>query len=194
MRLSRRPKETLMMFRSVALFAHLVGMLVLFVGLAFEWLSLESLQRSHPAQAASAVAVLHALPRYMAGAVALIVVSGIYLAARVGVFDLGWVRVSLGSMVVMGILGGPVIRSQMRAVLRTRGDDGQGMSSSVRSDASHPLLRASLRTRVAVALAIVYLMIGKPDLGESLLIIVAALAVGAVTSVPPGRTEIEHSA
>jgi hypothetical protein len=37
-------------------------------------------------------------------------------------------------------------------------------------------------------------MIGKPDLGESLLIIVAALAVGAVTSVPLGRTEIEHSA
>jgi cell division protein FtsW (lipid II flippase) len=64
----------------------------------------------------------------------------------------------------------------------------------VRSDASHPLLRASLRTRAAVALAIVYLMIGKPDLGESLLIIVAALAVGAVTSVPLGRTEIEHSA
>lgn len=179
------------MFRSVALFAHVIGMLVLFVGLAFEWLSLESLQRSHPTQAASAIAVLRALPRYMAGAVALIVVSGIYLAARVGVLDLAWVRVSLGSMVGMGILGGPVIRSQMARVLRTRGD---GTPSSVRSDACHPLLRASLRTRVAVALAIVYLMIGKPDLGESLLIIVAALAVGLVTSVPLGRTEIEHSA
>jgi uncharacterized membrane protein len=183
-----------MMFRSVALFAHVVGMLVLFVGLAFEWLSLESLQRSYPAPAASAIAVLRALPRYMAGAVALIVVSGVYLAARVGVFDLGWVRVSLGSMVGMGILGGPVIRSQMARVLRTRDDDRRGMPSSVRIDASHPLLRASLRTRVAVALAIVYLMVGKPDLGESLLIIVAALAVGAVTSVPLGRTEIEHSA
>lgn len=180
-----------MMFRSVALFAHVVGMLVLFVGLAFEWLSLESLQRSHSTQAASAIAVLRALPRYMAGAVALIAVSGIYLAARVGVLDLGWVRVSLGSMVGMGILGGPVVRSQMARVLRTRGD---GTPSSVRSDAGHPLLRASLRTRVAVALAIVYLMIGKPDLGESLLIIAAALAVGLVTSVPLGRTEIEHSA
>jgi hypothetical protein len=88
-----------MMFRSVALFAHVIGMLVLFVGLAFEWLSLESLQRSHPTQAASAIAVLRALPRYIAGGVALIVVSGIYLAARVGVLDLAWVRVSLGSMV-----------------------------------------------------------------------------------------------
>jgi len=183
-----------MMFRSVALFAHVVGMLVLFVGLAFEWLSLESLQRSHSTQAASAIAVLRALPRYMAGAVALIVVTGIYLAARVGVFDLGWVRVSLGSMVGMAILGGPAVRSPMRAVLGARGDHGPGTPSSVRSDASHPLLRASLRTRVFVALAIVYLMIGKPDLGESLLIVVAALAMGAVTSVPLGRAEIEHSA
>jgi hypothetical protein len=82
-----------MMFRSVALFAHIVGMLALFVGLAFEWLSLESLQKSDSAQGSSAIAVLRALPRYMAGAVGLIVVSGIYLAARVGVFDLGWVRV-----------------------------------------------------------------------------------------------------
>jgi len=174
-----------MLIRSIALFVHIVAMLGLFVGLALEWLSLESLQRSHPAQAASAIAVLRALPRYMAGAVGLIFVSGVYLAVRVGVFDLGWVRVSLGSMVVMGILGGPVIRSQMRAVLRAGDENAQGgVPSSVRRDASHPLLRASLRTRVAVGLAIVYLMIGKPDLGESLLLIGAALAVGAATSVP----------
>jgi hypothetical protein len=178
-----------MMVRSVALFAHIVGMLVLFVGLALEWLSLESLRRSTSLTAASPwVSVLRALPRYMAGAVGVIVVSGIYLAMRVGVFDLGWVRVSFGSMVFMGILGGPVVRSQMRALLHA-GDDGGG-TSTVRRQASHPLLRASLRTRVAVGLAIVYLMIGKPDLGESLLLAGSALALGAVTSVPQWRAQL----
>jgi cell division protein FtsW (lipid II flippase) len=49
--------------------------------------------------------------------------------------------------------------------------------------ASHPLLRASLRARVAVALTIVYLMILKPDLGASLLLIGAALATGAASSL-----------
>jgi hypothetical protein len=93
-------------------------------------------------------------------------------------------------MVVMGILGGPVIRSQMRAVLRAGNDDGQGMPSSVRREASHPLLRASLRTRMAVGAAIVYLMVGKPDLGESLLLVAAALVAGAVTSVPLGRDQM----
>jgi len=122
--------------------------------------------------------------------VGLIVVSGIYLAARVGVFDFGWVRVSLASMVFMGILGGPVVRSQMRAVLRAGDDDGQGTSSALRRHASHPLLRASIRTRAAVGLAIIYLMIGKPDLGESLLLIGVAFVLGGVTSVPQWRAHL----
>jgi uncharacterized membrane protein len=172
-----------MFLRSVALFAHIVGMLVLFIGLALEWLSLDSLTRSiNPVRDSPWVNVLRALPRYIGAAVGLILVSGIYLAMRVGVFDLGWVRVSFASMVVMGILGGPVIRPQMRALLR----DG---ASAARREALHPLLGASLRIRVAVGLAIVYLMIGKPGLGESLLVVCAALALGAATSVPQWRAQ-----
>src|SRR5258707_15504465 len=91
-------REAFMMIRSMALFAHVVGMLVLFVGMTLEWLSLEGLLGAR---------VWRALPRFMAGAVGVILVSGVYLASRVGVFDQGWVRVSLGSMVAMGILGGP---------------------------------------------------------------------------------------
>jgi uncharacterized membrane protein len=179
------------MVRSIVLFVHIVGMLVLFVGLALEWLSLESLRRSMtPTQASPWVRVLRALPRYTAVAVGLIVVSGTYLATRVGVFNLGWVRVSLGSMIFMGILGGPVVRSQMRAILDAGDDDSQATRSALGRHASHPLVRASLRTRVAVGLAIVYLMIGKPDLGESLLLVGGALVLGAGTSVPHWRADL----
>jgi uncharacterized membrane protein len=174
-----------MVVRSVVLFAHIVGMLVLFVGLALEWLSLEFLQRSTaPGQGSPWVSVLGALPRYMAMAVGLILVSGIYLAARVGVLDNGWVRVSFGAMFLMGIVGGPVIRSQMRAIRDAGSGDRDGTPATLRRHASHPLVRASLRARTAVGLAIVYLMIGKPELGESLLVIGAALVVGALMSVP----------
>ena len=180
-----------MMVRSMVLFMHIVGMLLLFVGLALEWLSLESLRRSTtPIQESPWVTVLRTLPRYMAIAVGLIVVSGIYLAMRVGVFDLGWVRVSLGSMVFMGILGGPIVRSQMRAILHAGDRDGKGTLPTVRRLASLPLLRASLRTRVAVGLAIIYLMIGKPDLGESLFLIGLALVLGVVTNAPQWRSQL----
>jgi uncharacterized membrane protein len=120
----------------------------------------------------------------MATAVGLILISGIYLAARVGVLDNGWVRVSFGSMFLMGILGGPVVRSQMRAIRDAGGDDREGTSATLRRHASHPRLRASLRVRTAVGLAIVFLMIGKPDLGESLLLVGAAFVLGAAMSVP----------
>jgi uncharacterized membrane protein len=175
-----------MLIRSLALFAHIVGMLVLFIGLALEWLSLESLRRATDQVRDSPwLKVLRALPPYMAGAVGLILVSGIYLARRVGVFDLAWVRVSFASMILMGILGGPVVRPQMRAILRA----GGGRQSTAGGDALHPVLRASLRARAAVGLAIVYLMIAKPDLGESLLVVGGALVLGAATSVPQWRVQ-----
>jgi uncharacterized membrane protein len=172
--------DNLMMARSAALFVHIVGIVALFVGLALEWLSLDSLRNSTtPAQGAPWVGVLRGLPRLMAPAVGLILVSGIYLGARVGVLHSGWVDVSLAAMFLMGILGGPVVRSQTRAFRHVSGDDRGGLAA-LRQHASHPLLRASLRLRVAVALAIIYLMIAKPDLGESLLPIGLALLLGAV--------------
>ena len=173
-----------MMIRSVALFAHIVGMVVLFIGLALEWLSLESLRRSTSSQGAPWVGVLRALPRCVAAAVAVIVVSGIYLALRVGVFDFAWVRLSLGAMVFMAILGGPVVRAQMRPILHAGNNDREKTPAVLRRQAAHPLLRASLCTRVTVALAIIYLMIGKPDLVESLVVMAVALTLAAVTSVP----------
>jgi hypothetical protein len=52
------------------------------------------------------------------------------------------------------------------------------------------LLRASLRTRAALGLAIVYLMIAKPELGDSLLTIGAALIIGVAISVPRARAHV----
>jgi len=64
-----------MTIRSVVLFIHVIGVLVLFIGIAF----------------------------------AVLLVSGIYLARRVGAFEFAWVRLSLGLIVLMGILGGPAV-------------------------------------------------------------------------------------
>jgi len=179
-----------MLIRSVALFVHIVAMLGLFVGLALEWLCLESLQTSSaPEEQKVWTRVLGSLPRYMATAVGLIVISGIFLAARVGVLELGWVRASFGAMILMGILGGPVVRAPMRALQRASAEESGDTPATVRRHASHPLMRASLRTRIAVGLAIIYLMIGKPDLGESLLFIVGALAISAVVSMPQRRPQ-----
>lgn len=177
-----------MSMRSVALFAHIVGMLGLFVGLSLEWLSLEFLRRpTTPDQRSQWVSVLAALPRYIATGIGLVLISGIYLTARVGVFDFAWVRVSFGAMVLMGLAGGPLVRSQMRAIRDSASDPGDG--TSLRRHAWHPVVRASIHARVVAALAIVYLMIAKPEVTESFLLIGGALVVGVATSVPGWRTQ-----
>jgi uncharacterized membrane protein len=183
-------KEKTMLVRSVVLFVHIVGMLVLFVGLALEWLSLNSLrERSTSVKGWPWASVLRALPRYIGAAVGLILVSGIYLAARVGGLDSAWVRVSFSAMVFMAILGGPMVRSRMRAILRAGSAYGEDQAVTLRRQTSDPLLHASLRTRVAMGLAIIYLMVGKPDLVDSVLVVALALGLGVALSVPQLRAQ-----
>jgi hypothetical protein len=106
------------MIRSVALFTHVVGMLVLFIGIAFEWLGLESLRRATtPEHASSWVRLQKMLPRVYGIALATLLASGMYLARHIGAFDLAFVRLGLGLMVLMGILGGLRVALFMRAAI-----------------------------------------------------------------------------
>ena len=135
------------MIRSVALFTHVIGMLVLFIGIAVEWLGLESLRRATTAEHASSWARLQEmLPRVYGIALATLLVSGIYLARLIGAFDLAFVRLALGLMVVMGILG------RLRAALFVRAALGL---AAVYLMIDKPLLSPSLVvTGVAVAVGL----------------------------------------
>jgi hypothetical protein len=59
--------------------------------------------------------------------------------------------------------------------------------TELRQLASRPFLRASLRIRVWIALAIVYLMVAKPDLFESTVILAIAPLVAAVGNMAHRR-------
>jgi hypothetical protein len=182
------------MIRSIVLFAHVVGMLMLFAGLAVEWLCLASLRRVDPYRDTSSwIRVWASLSRVYGIASAVILLSGIYLAARVGVYDFAWVRVPFVTLVLMGILGGPVIRSRTRALFKVATADGLGMATAIQRSVADPLLRASLRLRIGLGLAVVYVMIAKPDLGVSLLV-VGLGAAGASASLLYERphTSSEH--
>jgi len=92
-------------------------------------------------------------------------------------------------MVLMAILGGPVVRSRMRAIREADDDERERDSATLRHHASHLLLRASLHIRMAVGLAIIYLMIGKPGLGGALLLIAVALVLGIAISLLQRRDQ-----
>ena len=173
------------MIRSVVLFGHVVGVLALFVGLALEWLGLESLRRSTArAEALLWVRVSAAVSRLSGIALALILASGFYLGARIGVLGQGWMRASYAALLLMAIVGGPVARPGMRGLRRAAEDPTDRALPALRAAASDALLRASLHVRVTFGLAVVYLMIGKSDASDSALVMGLAAVLAIVTSVP----------
>lgn len=105
-----------MMTRSLLLFAHVTGVLALFAGFALEWVATS---RQY-------------LQRLYGIAFGLILVSGVWMAARLGVQSQLWVRIPFILLFVIAILG--------RAWR-----DG----------------RASVSLRIALGLGVVFLMISK---------------------------------
>jgi hypothetical protein len=173
-----------MTMRSIALFAHVLGMLALFVALAVEWLSVELLRTvDQVGPSAFATTLLRQLPRITGVAVALILFSGIDLAVQFGLLRSPWVGVSFAAMVLMAGIGGAALRPLLRTIRSSSDANG-----TLARQASNTSLRVSFRARVGVALGIVYLMVAKPDLLESALIVTLALAVGAIGGIVPARS------
>ena len=102
-----------------------------------------------------------ATPRVSGIAAALTLLSGFYLGARFGVLGDAWMRASYAAIVVM-IAAGSLAR---------------------RSDG---LRQISLRVRAAFGLAVVFLMVAKPDAVVSLVVLGLAVGVSAIGALPIG--------
>jgi hypothetical protein len=168
------------MTRTWILFVHVVGVLALFSGLALEWLSLDAVRRcTSRADAVRWVRVNASVLRMSGIAFAVIVASGFFLGAGLGVLGQVWLRATYAALLIMGIAGGPVTRPRMRALQQAAKDPNDTSAMALRAAASHSVLRLSLSIRVLFGLAVVYLMIGKPAAVESAL----ALSVATILAV-----------
>jgi hypothetical protein len=145
-------------------FVHIVGVLLLFISLGVEWVAINALSRSPTFRRAERWA--RRSLRWQIAAVALILASGVAMAARLEVFRLAWVNVSLVVLLLIAALAGIASRSRRRAAdLRI----GQ-------------LWPASVAIRIVLALGVFYLMVAKSEIVESLIAMAVALALGAIAA------------
>jgi hypothetical protein len=100
-------------------------------------------------------------PRVFGIGAPLTVLSGFYLGARFGVLGNDWMRASYGAIVVM-------------------------MAAGTLARRSEALRQISLRVRAAFGLAIVFLMIAKPDAVMSSVVFGLALGVSTLVGLPIG--------
>ena len=146
---------------------HIVGVLLLFVSLGVEWVAIGALSRSPTLRRPERWATSYRRSlRWQIAAAAVILASGVAMAARLELFQFAWVNVSLVVLLLIAALAGIVSRSRRRAAdLRT----GQ-------------LWPASVAIRIGLALGVFYLMVAKSEIVESLIVMTVALALGAVAA------------
>jgi hypothetical protein len=141
-----------------AVFIHIVGALGLFAALALEWLAVTQFRRATTASESTIwLRILPYVRRIGPPSMAVIVVPGVAMALTSWNF-LAWPAAALLGMAGMIAVGLLLSRRPTQAVL-------------------------SVEIRIAIALGIVALMVFKPDLMSSLLVLVGAVILGTGASI-----------
>jgi hypothetical protein len=171
---------------AAALFLHVVGALLLFAALTLEGIALRQVRRAANLERVRDSAAIAGLTRQVGPASAVgILLPGLYMTATTWGF-IPWIVTGLVAWLFVGVLGA-VNGIRLGSLGRAAASQGERFSTELVARVRDPLLIASWRVRVAIVLGIVFLMTGKPGMWESVLVVLVAVLVGLVSSLPAWR-------
>lgn len=172
---------------------HIIGALGFFMALGTEWLSLSYARNATTSeQVRERLQISRSAQRLGPFSMLTILITGIYMMATVW-HRVGWLLVALGALILIVVLGAALTRPRMAAVGQTLATEKGPVSSSLQRLLNNSLLWLSLRTRVSIALGIVFLMTLKPELLGSLITITVAIVLGLVFSLPASNRNREKA-
>jgi hypothetical protein len=138
----------------LVLFCHVLAVVGLFAALAIEWVSLRHVRASTSYEAAREWSGLFGLLVPLGVPSTLVVLaSGIYLATTLGVWELGWIRLAVPTLVVVAIAGAVAGPRRNRSRAAIANGDG-ALPRDLVAQLRHPLLGASWRVRFALLLGL----------------------------------------
>jgi hypothetical protein len=176
-------EEASMTFYAIILFLHIVSAIGIFVGLGLEWASTAALRKaSGAAEFRVSIGALRSVPVLFGSSGVIVLLTGGYLASKIGRAGLSWIVPSLVALVLIGALGGALTGRRLRRIRAIQLEGAGPVPIGLRTLVQDPLLVASLRIRLALALGIVYLMAAKPPLAPSLVILACATVAGLISS------------
>ena len=166
---------------SIILFLHVAAVLGLFASLSFEFLSLSRLrQASDLGEVRRWIDPVPGVPLVAMTSILIVLFSGIYLAVRMSAFDLAWPKIAIAALLLMAPFGALTGR-RMRAI-RRGSVEATTMKPELLRRLQDPFLKVSLGIRITVFLGIVLLMAAKPELWQSIGIVVCSLVLGLLLS------------
>lgn len=173
---------------SAVLFVHVVSAMGIFAALSLEAVGIFRLRKATCASEARLwLEFAPGLPPLTIASFVFMLLSGIFIATQSSEWMLAWLRVALGALLLIAPLGA-ITGRRMRAIRKAcaaNGTSAPDLSAKLRD----PFLKFSMNVRIAVVLGIVLLMTAKPELRESLGIVVSALFVGFVSTALFGRQD-----
>jgi len=100
-----------------------------------------------------------------------------------------WVEVATASFIVLAPVGPFVINPRLHAIAEEAEREADGALPAALRDRIHdPVLALAMRSAVAVLVGLVFVMTTKPTLVASVLVILAALVIGATSSLQLRKT------
>ena len=173
---------------SVALLVHILGVLGVFIATGIEQVVLLRLRAARTTQLVREwVRVMDGVDKLFPPSTLLLVLAGLFMTFTVWGWGQAWIDVSLGTLVLVGVLGlavnGPRLKAIGRAVAVL--PDGP-LPADLSRLIYHPVLNMSTSITAFLTLGIVFLMTLKPGWLGSLGIMAGALVVAvSVALVSP---------
>jgi hypothetical protein len=168
------------MLYHIALFVHISGAVLFFIGLGLNWLGLNRLRRAERVEQVREVsALLQVLHRLFPISIVLLMSGGLYMTITTWGFTLAWLDAALVTLSALPIVG-PRVNGRRLTLIRQRAlaePDGP-LSTSLRTQTRDPVLVFWSRLAALLGWWMVFLMTLKPDLSGTLAALVAAVVLG----------------
>lgn len=175
---------------TLALFAHVVGAIGVFMGIG-AWLFIAvALRRAQQVAQVRALARLTvASGNVTVGGVILLAVAGLYMAWTTWGWQTAWIDVATVGFLLLAPFGAFAIDPRMRALAKAADAAADGpLPASLAARVRDPMLLVGLHVYLGVLLGIVFLMTTKPALGGAIVAMVIAAVLGLVSALPFRRT------
>ena len=175
-----------MSWYTLGLFAHLLGVLGLFVGLALDWATILRLRRARGVALAREVTSLVGFQaRLIQLSSLLVLIAGISITVTTWGWSTPWILVALAAMVLMGALSGGVNGRRLAAIRKAAADAADGtLPPALQRQIADPILVIAVQTAGMIGLGVVFLMTTKPDWLGSLITLAVAVVLGVLSAQP----------
>jgi len=166
------------------LFVHILSALTLFLGYGLEWTVSALLPHSSTAdQARSWLRVYRVSPPVTGASLAVLILSGGWLAALTGGMYHAWLIVSVAGILVALLIGFALILPRVRAIRGALPEGNSPLAPEALLQLQSAALPTLIRVRAMLAAGIAYLMTVKPSLGASLIVLAVSMILGVVFSL-----------